>query len=169
MTNDLNKNNKARYESDKALQGLTEDGMNRIHIDRNQPGPRAKFVHDEYTGAYVVKPGHGGINWYRYQEKVLKPKLIPFALECENSRPGMWIQEDNTPSHNNRYSQEVFDFYRAQRLLWPGNSPDLNAIEPTQFWMKRETTKKGPITSQKELKEEWIKCWRDMSQEKIQA
>jgi len=40
-----------------------------------------------------------------------------------------------------------------QKLLWSGNSPDLNAIEPCWFWMKRETTKKGPITSEKELKE----------------
>jgi hypothetical protein len=42
-------------------------------------------------------------------------------------------------------------------------------IEPCWFWMKRETTKKGPITSNKELKEAWIKCWQDMPQEKIQA
>ena len=54
------------------------------------------------------------------------------------------------------------------RLFWPGNSPDLNAIEPTWFWMKRETTKKGPITSNEQLKEAWIKCWREMPQEKIQ-
>jgi hypothetical protein len=35
--------------------------------------------------------------------------------------------------------------------------------------MKRETTKKGLITSQKELPKAWIKCWEDMLQEKIQA
>jgi transposase len=49
-----------------------------------------------------------------------------------------------------------------ERLLWPGNPPDLNAIEPCWFWMKRETTKKGPITSEKELKEAWIQCWENM-------
>jgi hypothetical protein len=42
-------------------------------------------------------------------------------------------------------------------------------IEPCWFWMKRQTTKKGPITSQDKLKEEWIKCWKEMPQEKIQA
>jgi len=42
-------------------------------------------------------------------------------------------------------------------------------IEPCWFWMKRETTKKGPITSNKALKEAWIKCWQDMLQKKIQA
>jgi len=30
----------------------------------------------------------------------------------------------------------------------------LNAIKPTWFWMKRQTTKKGPITSNEKLKEE---------------
>lgn len=56
-----------------------------------------------------------------------------------------------------------------EKLLWPGNSPDLNAIEPCWFWMKRQTTKRGPITNEKLLKEEWIKCWNDLPQEKIQA
>jgi hypothetical protein len=53
------------------------------------------------------------------------------------------------------------------RLLWPGNSPDLNIIEPTWFWMKRETTKNGEFTSEKKLKKAWLKCWRDLPQEKI--
>jgi hypothetical protein len=35
--------------------------------------------------------------------------------------------------------------------------------------MKRETTKKGPSTNKAQLKEDWIKCWKDMPQEKIQA
>jgi hypothetical protein len=35
--------------------------------------------------------------------------------------------------------------------------------------MKKETTKKGLITSKKALKEAWIQCWEDMPQEKIQA
>jgi hypothetical protein len=35
--------------------------------------------------------------------------------------------------------------------------------------MKRNTTNKGSITSNKKLKEAWIKCWLDMLQTKIQA
>jgi transposase len=83
--------------------------------------------------------------------------------------PGTLVQEDNAPAHRSRYQQEVFDAWEIQRFLWPGNSPDLNAIEPTWFWMKRETTKKGPIHSNAQLKNEWIKCWENLSQEKIQA
>jgi transposase len=110
-----------------------EYAVRRVHITRNQPGPRANFKHDEETGAYVVKEGRGGINWYNYQEKVLKPKLLPFAKECLKSRPGTIVQEDNAPSHSNRYAKEVFNAWEIQKLLWPGNSPDLNAIEPTWF------------------------------------
>jgi transposase len=165
---DLKARNAERYESDKAKWEL-EYAMQRIHITRNQPGPRVTFKHNEDTGAYIVKEGWGDINWYRYQEKVLKPLLLPFAKRCLELRPSTIVQEDKAPSHNNRYAQEVFDAWEIQRLLWPSNSPDLNAIEPTWFWMKRETTKKGPITSEAKLRKEWIKYWNEMSQEKIQA
>jgi hypothetical protein len=53
--------------------------------------------------------------------------------------------------------------------LWPGNSPDLNSIKPTRFWMRRETTKKDPSTNKEKLREDWIKSWKDIPQEKIQA
>jgi hypothetical protein len=35
--------------------------------------------------------------------------------------------------------------------------------------MKRQTTKHSAITSWAQLKEAWIKCWKEMPQEKIQA
>jgi hypothetical protein len=35
--------------------------------------------------------------------------------------------------------------------------------------MKREISKKGPSTNKDQLRKDWIKCWNDMPQEKIQA
>jgi hypothetical protein len=35
--------------------------------------------------------------------------------------------------------------------------------------MKRQTRKKGPSTNKEQLRKDWIKCWNDMPQEKIQA
>ena len=35
--------------------------------------------------------------------------------------------------------------------------------------MKRQTTKRSSITFWAQLKEAWIKCWKEMLQEKIQA
>ena len=34
----------------------------------------------------------------------------------------------------------VYELYNVMRLLWPGNSPDLNAAKPAWFWLKRRTT-----------------------------
>ena len=101
--------------------------------------------------------------------QVLKPLLLPFAKKLLQKFRKVKVQEDNAGPHISIYNQKVFQIEEIQRLLWPGNSPDLNAIEPTWFWMKRETTKKGAITSNVELKEAWIKCWNDMPQELIQA
>jgi len=35
--------------------------------------------------------------------------------------------------------------------------------------MKRKTTEGGPISSKDASRKAWIKCWNDLSQEKIQA
>ena len=133
------------------------------------PGRKPTFKHDEETGAYVLKEGKGGINQCRYQEVILKPLLLPFAKECLKKRPSTLVQEDGAPSHSSRYQQEVFDIWEILRLLWPPNSPDLNMIEPCWFQMKRQTTKRSAITSRAQLKEAWIKCWKEMLQEKIHA
>jgi len=78
------------------------------------------------------------------------------------------VQEDGAPAHSSQYQQQVFDAYEIIRMLWPGNSPDLNAIEPCWFYMKKQTTRKG-VFGKKDMKERWIQCWDDLPQEQIQA
>lgn len=131
--------------------------------------PIPEFKHTEATGLIQVKKGRGGINWYRYQEKILRPKLLPFANKCLIKRPGTVVQEDNAPAHVSKYQDEVFSIWGIMKLLWPGNSPDLNAIEPCWFWMKRDITKKGALHTEAALKEAWIKSWEELPQETIQA
>jgi hypothetical protein len=53
-------------------------------------------------------------------------------------------------------------------MLWPGNSPDLNAIEPAWPWMKRKTTARGAATQKGKMEKEWIKAWKDLPQKDIQ-
>ena len=60
----------------------------------------------------------------------------------------------------------MFDIHH---LLWPGNSPDLNMIEPAWGYLKRETTKKGAPRSRSQATERWTKAWRDLEQARIQA
>jgi hypothetical protein len=40
------------------------------------------------------------------------------------------VQEDKTSSHAHHAQQAVYDAFKIARMLWPGNSPDLNMIEP---------------------------------------
>ena len=48
--------------------------------------------------------------------------------------------------HPRMRQQEVhFDVADVQRMIWPGNSPDLNMIEICWAYLKRITTKKGSV------------------------
>ena len=97
------------------------------------------------------------------------PKLLPFAQECKRSRPDTIVMEDNAPAHAHFHQKEIYSFHNVQRLLWPGNSPDLNAIEPAWFWLKRRTTIRGAPGDRKTVVNVWEKAWEKLPQHRIQA
>ena len=101
--------------------------------------------------------------------KIIYPKLVPFCRKLLQRFSWVQVVEKNAGAHASHYNIKLWELLDIMRIEWPGNSPGLNAIEPIWFRMKRETTKKGPINSSKELQELWVKCWEEMPQEKIQA
>lgn len=144
------------------------NGMRRMSL-RNLPGTKPQWRWNQKNGKLSRQAGGGGIDWYRYQKKILIPKLFPFAKECMESRPKTLVQEDNAPSHSHYIQQRVFDLYEIKRLFWCANSPDLNTIEPCWPWMKRRTTRKGAPKSRAEAIRAWEGCWEDLPQSQIQA
>jgi hypothetical protein len=84
-------------------------------------------------------------------------------------RSGTIVMEDGAGPHKNRYSAEVYTTESIKKLDWPANSPDLNAIKPCWMWIKRETTRKGPINSKAKLTADWETCWENLPQLTIQA
>ena len=96
--------------------------------------------------------------------EVLIPKLLPFARKCGKE---FLVQEDNAPAHAHRANVMLMSVMEIQRLLWCPNSPDLNMIEPTWFYLKRQTTKNGAPQSRREADKAWRKAWRELPQEKI--
>jgi transposase len=63
----------------------------------------------------------------------------------------------------------MYDIKGVQKIMdWPGNSPDLNAIEPAWPWLKRRITSRGAPRDKKTGKEVWIKAWNDLPQVHIQ-
>jgi hypothetical protein len=55
-----------------------------------------------------LEEGRGGINWYWYQIKVLKPLLLPFAKKLLQKFGKVKVQEDNAGPHASIYNQKVF-------------------------------------------------------------
>jgi hypothetical protein len=67
--------NKKRWEE---FQKKKEEDYLKEHRKR-KGGPRPAWKHTEEWGAIVRKKGRGAIDWYRYQEVILKKLLLPFA------------------------------------------------------------------------------------------
>jgi hypothetical protein len=96
------------------------------------------------------------------------PKLIPFVQECEKDRPSMIIQENGTAPHNSVYKNRLYNLATVSYLLWVGNSPDLNMIEPAWPHLKQITTRKGAPTSRSEAEYVWTEAWHKLEQWQIQ-
>lgn len=96
-TADLEVRNSLTEEAHKIAQGL-ETSIARLGL-RNKPGKKPIEKYTDKTGAAVRKAGRGGVDWYRYQEVILKKKLLPWAKKqldywgkLEQERIRRWIE-----------------------------------------------------------------------------
>jgi hypothetical protein len=55
------------------------------------------------NGAIVCEKDKRGIDWWRYQQVILKLKLMPFALKCIKDRLNTFVQEDKALALASRY------------------------------------------------------------------
>ena len=163
---DLDQRNTLTEAGHKSVQEL-ENRIARLGL-RNKPGVKPVQKYTDARGA-AVRNGKGGIDWYRYQQEILKKKLLPFAKAHTLAYPDTLVQEDGAPVHKSRHNQPFFSLAKVAQLIWPGNSLDLNAIEPCWWYMKLQTTRKGCATSKKDLTIQWEKCWKELPQARIQG
>ena len=63
-----------------------QTGIRRLSL-AGIPGRKPQWKWNKKNGK-LARGSKGGIDWYRYQTKILFPKLFPFAKECEKDRPG---------------------------------------------------------------------------------
>jgi transposase len=140
--------------------------MSRLDLE-NKRGRKPKWKWDKQHGKLTRTDGTG-IDWWRYCTKVVLPKLIPFAQKCERDRPGTIIQEDGASPHNSVYKNRLYNLAAVAFLIWVGNSPDLNMIEPAWPHLKRVTTRMGAPTSRVEAERAWITGWDELEQWRIQ-
>jgi hypothetical protein len=57
----------------------------------------------------------------------------------------------------------------VKKLDWPGNSPDLNAIEPAWPHIKRKSQDKEGWELKAKLSGIWVDCWEELPQDRIRA
>lgn len=135
---------------------------------RTRPGKKPVWRWNERSGR-LIRKGKGGIDWYRYHKHIMLARLIPFAKECQKQRPDTLVQEDNAPAHAHWFQRRIYAAHEVQRMLWPGNSPDLNAIECAWGWLKRHTTRKGRHIVRAEAIKAWERSWAEMPQSAVQG
>ena len=123
--------------------------------------PQWRFTKE--TGKLVREHKKDGIDWYRYQQEVLKPKMLPFAKQHN-----LIVQEDGAPAHKHGNNISLYNLFEVTRLLWPGNSPDLNMIEPCWYWIKRRTQLHRDFEKRPELRAIWQETWNSLPQPLIQ-
>ena len=111
---------------------------------RKSGGTVAEWKWDKAHGK-IIRADKGGIDWYRYQEIILKKKLISFAKACRLARANIIVMEDGASAHVSKHQEPVWLDANILRLLWCGNSPDLNMIESCWWWMKTRITRKGTL------------------------
>ncbi len=141
----------------------------RIGIQRNRGSRKLVWKHTTKNRAMTQSGQKGGIDQWRYQKHILKAKLIPFAKKMKLLQPDTIVQEDKAPTYASKWQAPFFSFYKVLRLLWPGNSPDLNMIKPCQMWIKRRTTKRGAPSIRRTAETVQKKCQKDLPQKQIQA
>ncbi|KAL3704224.1 hypothetical protein TMatcc_009915 [Talaromyces marneffei ATCC 18224] len=156
-----------------AAKKKAEKELQIINRDREQAA-REEWELNNTFSRLQLRPRRGRKPNFKFTTKngkleILVPKLLPFAQECKRSRPGTIVMEDNAPAHAHFHQKEIYSFHDVQRLPWPGNSPDLNAIEPTWFWLKKRTTLQGAPGDRKTAVEAWEKAWERLPQHHIQA
>lgn len=84
------------------------------------------------------------------------------------TRPQTIVVKDGAPSHACKYQQRIYMAAEVLKMLWPGDSPDLNMIEPCWNWMKRETTRKGAPQTRAQAEHVWTRAWKKLPQSRIQ-
>lgn len=140
----------------------------------NRKGRPATF--EAFIKKRTIKRGKrdaGGIDWWRVSDKYFIPLLDPWVKELQakedliaqtraSGERKIRIALDNAPAHKSKETGRVLTLLEIARVIWPAQSPDLNAIEHAWDYIRAQIRKRKhrPRTDAEVIaawEEEWLK------------
>ena len=164
--------NKARHDLRLHLEAIARPALalldTNIDVRSKRRNPDKMLVKD------ILKRGNrsrGGIDGYRHREGILKPKLVPWTKEVERQRGiSVEVLEDGAPAHVSKFDIEYMEMNGIKKLLWPANSPDINASEHAWSYMRYHISRDYPTsTTREQCAQQWRDEWERLPQEQIDA
>ncbi|KAF2685010.1 hypothetical protein K458DRAFT_302017, partial [Lentithecium fluviatile CBS 122367] len=71
----------------------------------------------------------------------LGPLLVPWIQQLKDAGHEPILLKDGSPAHTSRIAMEYLSVQHMNKFSWPGQSPDINAIEHVWPWVRRHITK----------------------------
>lgn len=114
--------------------------------------PRKPTVEEFTRGDRTPKRKRG--EWYRYQQDVLKNRLISFIRDIIEEYRQPYLVHDGAPAHDAWPQEEqLFAIQGSTILPWPSNSHGLTQVAPCWCHLKRSVTE---VPFRKNMKQ-WTK------------
>ena len=94
---------------------------------------------------------------------MLKPLIEPWIKELKKLGREPMLLEDGAPAHSSKIANEFLQVSHIEKILWPGNSPEINASEHAWPWIRRHITKGfGPSTCEASCRFQWEFEWEEL-------
>ncbi len=89
-----------------------------------------------------------------FAQHILLDRCLLFAQQHKEKWPNTVVVEDGITLHQHSLQQDLHSTFEIEKVLWPGNSPDMNMIEQVWGDLKKEIKMGGPLHSKEEAIEQ---------------
>jgi hypothetical protein len=134
-----------------------------VNLRRSTRKLRQIKKHDYHRGIRT----RGGVDGYRHREGALK-KVVPWIQRLQQQGSRCRLLEDGALAHKSRIANDYLSVDRAEKVVWAGHSPDVNAAEHALPFIRKHVTKNFTRgCTEQQAREQWEAAWEVLSVETI--